>query len=41
VARAAEVVELATDRELPAAVEALGTAVAETCNEIARLLRSH
>jgi Hpt domain-containing protein len=41
VARAAEAVELATERELPAAVEVLGAAVAETCNEIARLLRSH
>ena len=41
VARAAEAVEQAADRELPAAVEALGAAVAETCCEIARLLRSH
>jgi HPt (histidine-containing phosphotransfer) domain-containing protein len=41
VARAAEAVEQAPEAELAAAIDALGTAVAETCREIARLLGSH
>jgi hypothetical protein len=41
VARAAEAVERAQGPELAAAIEALGAAIAETCSEIAQLLRTH
>ena len=41
VAQAAEAVELAGPAEFAAAVDALGTAIAETSVAIARLLRAH
>ena len=41
VARAAEAVEQAKEAGLPAAIDALAAAIAETRKEIARLLRTH